>query len=655
MTFHFSRNHCLNLEDSLRCEWLETNSLGGYASSTILGCHTRKYHGLLIAPLKDFNAKFNLLSNIGLAIHVAGKVFHLSTNKFPEVFDPTGHKYIDSFDCDTHPITTYKIGDITFIKELIMPQHENTVILKYKLQTSSVPIKIHLHPRLTYRQIHELTHDNIYMRVKTYTMQANTYKIQPYDSMPPLYFDTSHDVFFHPGPYWIHNFEYLKERSRGFDYHEDMFTPGVFEYEMKAGDVLYFRASLDQPTSSGKSLFDEEHKRRLKEIKKYAKDSIPLRTLKKRAGQFIINNVRGETSIVAGYHWFDEWGRDAMIALPGLTLYCGKDDEALAVLKTYAKHEKNGLIPNYLATSGNEHAYNSIDASLWFFWAIQQYCAKTKKTNLVKKDLFPAMENIITAFYHNTVRHVHLNDQGLLWVGNEHTQLTWMDAQVFGQPVTPRNGYAVELNALWYNALSFYCDFCDQNKIKYDSHLREILIRLRESFISTFWREDLGYLVDVVNDNGQDQSIRPNQIMAVSLPYSMLNREQQEKVASCVETHLLTPYGLRTLSPQNLRYQPEYSGAPAKRDAAYHQGTVWPWLLGHFTEATLKCADNPKEKAGKMQKKLSPLWHSHLRIGCLGGISEIFNADPPHTYKGAIQQAWSVAEVIRALTLLEKV
>ncbi|EKD51072.1 MAG: Glycogen debranching enzyme, partial [uncultured bacterium] len=320
MTFHFSRNDCLNLESSLRCEWLETNGLGGYASTTIVGCHTRKYHGLLVATLPEHNAKFVLLSKMGGAIRVGGYVFNLSTNKFPGVFHPTGHKYIESFEYDTHPKTVYRIGDIRFVRELIMPQNENTVILKYQLMASQVPITFHLNPRLAFRQIHELAKDNIDLRVKTYVMDDNIYKIQPYDSLPPLYFDTSHDMTFYPGPYWTHNYEYLKERSRGFAYHEDLFCPGVFEIEMTEGDELYFRASLNEPRESSKALFKQENERRLKEKKSFAKESIPLRTLKQKASQFIIKNPRGELSVVAGYHWFNEWGRDAMIALPGLTL-----------------------------------------------------------------------------------------------------------------------------------------------------------------------------------------------------------------------------------------------------------------------------------------------------------------------------------------------
>jgi predicted glycogen debranching enzyme len=653
MDFSFSSEDCLNLEESLRIEWLETNGLGGYASSTILDCHTRKYHGLLNIPFPELNEKFVFLSKVEASIHIGDKKFHLSTNKYPGVFHPTGHKYIKEFRCNTHPEVFYHIGDIELSRSLMMIEGQNTVLLRYKLAKAQKPITLHLAPMLANRNIHTLTRENMYLRTKTY-VRNGYYKLHPYKGMPPLFLDTSLTTTFHSGPFWMHNVEYLKERTRGFDYQEDLFCPGIIELEMRRGDTLYLRASLSPPEIPSKNLWQKEMRRRNSERAKFKDSPAPIQALKARSKQFIISNNKNHTSVTAGYHWFGEWGRDAMIALPGLTLECGRNKSGLEILKTYASYEKNGLIPNFLAIDGDNHAYNSIDASLWFFWAVQEYLKATGDLRGIQTHLLPTMSNIIKAFSEGFVTHVSLQDDGLIWVGNEDTQLTWMDAKVGGKPITPRYGLVVELNALWFNALSFYSELCQSLKIAFDDKLETVLKTLKAGFLKTFWNDDMKCLADVVNDKEEGLSIRPNQIFAVSLPYSPLNLTQKRHVIACIEKHLLTPYGLRTLSPEHPDYCAEYRGSPEIRDAAYHQGTVWPWLIGHFVMGSLSASRNKAATKKRLRKKIAPLFADHLKVYCIGGISEIFNASPPHTPKGCIHQAWSVGEVIRTWNILNQ-
>lgn len=653
MDLVFSREECLNLEKSLACEWLETNGLGGFASSSILDCHTRKYHGLLVATLPELNDKCVLLSKVETSIVVQDRIFHLSTNKYPGVFHPTGHKYIDKAEFLLFPKIHYRIGDINLTRSLMMIQGENTVVIHFELSKHSKSIKLRLSPFLAYRSMHALTGENMYLRVRTY-VHDGYYKMDPYQGMPPLFFDTSSTTTFFPGPYWAKNVEYLKERSRGFDYQEDLFCPGVMERELNPGKSLFLRVSLDPPKKGIQKIWDQELKRRKTEIVSFRDQEIGMRVIKTRAKQFLIQNSHHHHSIVAGYPWFGEWGRDAMIALPGLTLECGRDELCFEVLKTFSALEKNGLIPNFLSLNGDHHAYNSVDASLWFFWAVQSFFVKTKQVKKIKAHLFSTMQNILRAFSSNTVPHVTLKDNGLLWVGDENTQLTWMDAKVHGKPVTPRFGYAVEINALWYNALCFYQEFCQKIRVPCEERYVSIIDSLKETFVQTFWLEDEKYLADVVNEYGVDAALRPNQIFAASLTHSPLNAFQKHHVVTRVKQELATPFGLRTLSPADPNYCPEYHGSVEKRDAAYHQGTVWPWLVGHFVEASLKVSRDPEATQRRLKLFFSPLWGEHLRSACVGGISEIFNAISPHLPKGCFHQAWSVAEVIRAFGMLNR-
>jgi len=647
----FSREQCLNLETSLRQEWIDTNGLGGYASSTILDCHTRKYHGLLVANLKQPAGRFVLLSKLEVSISAGESDFRLSTNKYPGVFYPTGHKYIESFSYETFPVTHYSIGDIHLSKSIMSVYGDDTVLVRLDLLDAQKPVIVRAAPLLSYRDFNSVSRQNMYLRVKTFPI-GNSHKIDPYWAMPPLFFDWSDSVNFHPGPHWHSNVEYLKELSRGYDYQEDLFCPGVFEAELKPGKSLIFCASIHEASESLSRVWDREVARRNRQIAAFRNESEDIALLKTHSEKFLITNTRNSPGIIAGYHWFGEWGRDTMISLPGLTFHCKKIRTGFDILKSWADEEKQGLLPNVLGHHSSENAYNSIDTSLWFFWAIQEYVRLTKDWAGVKKHLGPAMGRIIQAWLKEKVAFVKLMKNGLIWAGTPETQLTWMDAKSRGTPVTPRHGMTVEINALWYNALCFHLEFCKAAKLKKPDGVTKCKLLIEKNFAKTFWLSESSCLADVVNESGQDTSVRPNQIIAASLHYSPLSRAQLQGIVNIVKSQLVTPYGLRTLSPKDNTYQPQYHGNQDQRDAAYHQGTVWPWLVGHFAEACLKAAKNKEAEKGYLRNTFEPLWTSHLKESGLYGISEIFNGNPPHKAKGCITQAWSVAEVIRMLEML---
>ncbi|OVE82648.1 hypothetical protein BVY04_00375 [bacterium M21] len=651
MDFDFSRDECLNLEESLRREWLETNGIGGYACDTILDCHTRKYHGLLVAPVPEYNDRFLFLSKVEAAVRIADKSFHLSTNKYPGIFDPTGHKYIEEFHNHLHPVVLYRIGDVRLRRSVLMVQGEHTVMLKYELIGEDQNATLSLTPLLAFRGQHCLTKENGNINPE-WTLEKNSCKIEPYYGLPPLYLDTSLDSQLTPASFFLKQVEYLKERSRGFDYHEDLFCPGSLELNLRTGDSVILRASINPLEGDANEKWKHEITRRQKLTKRFRKEPKVIQVLKAKAEQFIVTNAREETSIIAGYPWFLEWGRDAMIALPGLTLGVGDPGRTMDVLRSFAKHERNGRLPNYLPLGEQEPSYNSADAALWFFWATQKYADATDDLQGIDTHLFPTMIRILEAYIEGRALETHVQDDGLLWTGSRHTQLTWMDAQVHGVPVTPRHGLAVELNAMWYNSLQFCRELSERLGHRFDPRFQDLLGKIKMAFTDTFWLPTERYLADVVNEDGVDKSIRPNQIFAAAQKYSPLSQQQKAAVVDQVKKSLVTPYGLRTLSPGHPDYVGDYSGPSENRDGAYHQGTVWAWPTGFFVEAYLNVAEDKQKAKETLLTELAPLFSTHLREGCIGSISEIFSGDPPHEYKGTFAQAWSVSEVIRAWNLL---
>lgn len=652
MKFHFDKAACQNIRKALRKEWLLTNGLGDYASSTILCCNTRKYHGLLVANTVNPPGRHVLLSTTEESVIGGGKEFILSTRQHPNVYYPHGYQYLEHMETGDWPQFTYRVGDLTITRELAMVRARTLLLFRYTIHCDSPhpPLTLQIKPLLAYRNFHALTCQNPDLHVRTFPARDG-FTVRPYDNMPPLFMQVKGKFEFLPAPDWYHNAKYLVEEERGFPCTEDLFMPGVFDISMTPGKSILLSASTEEVTEDLQDLWDAETGRR--QTLCQVADTI-LGHFIRQGSRFIISPPQGGYAVLAGYHWFDAWGRDALIALPGLTFCAGRMTKGARVLEHIGKSLHNGLIPNCFANKGEDHAFNSVDASLWYVWAVQKLLHHLPDHGeWVREHAWPVIKQIIHHLKAGTNPTIFMDEQGMLHAGNAQTQLTWMDAQVNGKPVTPRHGCPVEINALWYNALAFASELGERfGEEEYCCN--EFLRQLRTNFRLRFWvNKHGGYLGDVWTDGVLDTSIRPNQIFAVSLPYPVLDEDYQPFVVECVRNNLLTPYGLRTLSPANPDYKDVYEGGPAERDGAYHQGTVWPWLLGHYTEALLRTAWDTEGAARSLLDTVSPLFSTHLRDAGLGSVSEIFDGSPPHRPDGCIAQAWSVSECLRLLRLLQ--
>jgi predicted glycogen debranching enzyme len=648
--FH-SLQHCFSLE------WLESNALGGYSSSTILNGHTRRYHGLLVTAVSTTAERFVLLSNIEDIFIQNDKSSRLTAYQFPNYIEPGAFDALIDFELNTHPIFRYQLAETIIIKEIIMVRHENTVLIKYTINTQD-DFELKIRPFLAMRNFHNLRRaDESFMLELRNT--ENQLCISSSLDLPNLYFQTNHKTNFTADTNWYYQFEYMQEQNRGFDCHEDLLTPGIIHFIGKGKTEFIFSCSTELQKSNLTHKFQQEQKYR--QSQKSSQKKFPLSRLETNALQFLIKPetsqflTKPETpqnSLIAGYHWFGEWGRDTMISLPGLTLASGKEHESLAILQRFAAYEKQGIIPNFIGKNAEETAYDSVDTSLWFCWAVQQYITWTKNYRFIKKYIWPALKNIITSYQLGTLYDIKMQDNGLISAGNPKIKLTWMDAVVHQQPITPRNGAAVEVNALWYNALCFIQQLAQYYEDPIAAQLAALMKLVKTSFCEVFWNESKSCLYDFVNANENNEAIRPNQIFAISLPFSPLSPIMAKKIVTVVTEHLLTPYGLRTLSPQDPHYIGQCSGDAIQRDSAYHMGTVWPWLLGHYGTALLKTISNSKEVVNVLAPCFTAL-KNHLYAAGLGTISEIFDGDAPHAPQGAISQAWSVAEFIRLSYLIK--
>ena len=573
MSVVVDEKRCQNIREALGWEWLETNGLGGYASSTILNCNTRKYHGLLVPALAEPPGRFVLLSKYEDSLVVRDREFHLACHRYPGVYFPHGHEYLEQFRYDECPRFVYRVGDIGLEKSILFLQGRNTVLVRYDIRETRVPFILRLKPLIAFRGMHELRKEDAWLQVRPWRV-ANGFKLQPYNGLPPIFIQTSVRSAFHPSPVWYYNFEYFREAERGYDHHEDLFRPGVIEIPVKAGSVVIVSASLTDEAGLNRRVWDREIARRLETgaadrkqaavVCRDRKQAGRLATLLRGARQFVIDKpapgqAHGRPTVVAGYPWFEDWGRDTLIALPGLTFCAGRPEDGKAILASVGEQECDGLIPNFFATNPAQHAFNSVDAALWYVWAVQQMQLWTGDHEAVRRIGWPVMQRILRRYAEGTRYGIFMSQSGLLHAGNAATQLTWMDAMVNGTPVTPRHGYAVEINALWYNALR-YAEELAERFGEPGLFPADLTGRLRDSFVNLFWMPDTGALADGFADGVLDRAIRPNQILAASLPYSPLDSLQKLAVVETVRRELLTPFGLRTLSPRNPAYRGRYEG-----------------------------------------------------------------------------------------------
>jgi predicted glycogen debranching enzyme len=642
-----------NFAESASREWLETNGIGGYASGTVSGANTRRYHGLLVAATKPPLGRAVLLSKLEETVLIDGERFELSSNQYPGTVHPGGFRFLKSFRLDPFPIWTYLAGDVEIEKKLFMVHGENTGILSWAVKgrkkNDTRDVSLEIRPLLAFRDHHHLRNSAEGFDTD-FSVNGETVSVKPSTEMPTL-FISSNAISIAKTGYWYQDFEYSIERERGFDFREDLFQPFVLNFVL-ADPAAVIASDERRNTDEIKSIEKSELKRRAALVAKVkAKDQF-VRQLLLAADQFVVGRGKGNT-VIAGYHWFSDWGRDTMIALPGLTLATGRPEIAKSILAQFSEHISEGMIPNRFPDEGEEPEYNTVDATLWLFEAVRAYLEKSGDERFVREVLYDKLVDIIDWHVRGTRHKIHVDTDGLLYAGEPRVQLTWMDAKVGDWVVTPRTGKAVEIQALWYNALRIMADLASrigqsERSAKY-SEMAEVA---RASFNGQFWNAESECLIDVVDGDEKDASIRPNQIFAVSLHHSMLDQERARKVVQNVERDLLTSVGLRSLSPDDPRYVPVYIGSPLERDSAYHQGTVWAWLIGPFVEAYRKTHSEDSDFAEKIEA-FTGGFREHLNEAMLGQVSEIFDADPPHTPRGCAAQAWSVAELLRTCAITD--
>ncbi len=640
----FDKKQLINLEYSLTKELIRSNRAGGYSSKTIIGCNSRKYHGLLVVPqpkLDDNNHV--LLSNFDETVIQHDTEFNLSIHKFPGgIYSPKGHKYITDFGMDPVPHTIYRVGGVILKREMVFSSSEDRIFINYTLVDAHSPTRLKFRPFLAFRNVHRLSKANVDVN-KKYEEIPNGIRMSLYPGYSYLHMQFSKAPEYTHVPDWYYNIEYQKEMDRGYEYQEDLMVPGFFEVDIEKGETITFSAGTSEINPASIK------KRYNSEIKSRIPRSNFENCLVNAAQQFIVR--RGNrTEIIAGFPWFGRWARDTFIALPGLTLPLHDLKTFRSVVDTMLKDLKTPLFPNMGQLEGS--IFNSVDASLWFFWALQQYVQATGHSEEIWKAYGKKMKMILDGYRKGCDFNIAMRDDGLIYAGEAGKALTWMDAVVNGNPVTPRIGLPVEVNALWYNAIMFSLELANQaHDTRFIHDWKDIGDKIPESFVNTFWDPSRKYLADYVNGDYKDWSVRPNMIIAASLAYSPINQEMKNEVLAVVKKELLTKRGLRTLAPKNIAYKGIYYGNQQVRDEAYHQGTVFPWLLGHFAEAYLRLFG----KSGITYiKSLYSGFEEVMTEHGIGTISEVYDGDPPHKPGGAISQAWSVAELMRIHLLMRE-
>jgi len=645
----FDKSVCTDLAASLSREWLETNGLGGFACGTVAGANTRRYHGLLTAALNPPGGRMLLLSKLEETLVLVDRRIDLSTNEYNGAIHPEGYLLLSNFRLDPFPTWTFEVEGVRLEKTVFMPQGSNTVQVEYKLLQAPARSKpvLELRPLIAFRDYHSTTHENGSLNASI-DHAPNVATVQPYPGLPRLYFSHDAEQLQEQG-YWYKNFLYREERERGLDFQEDLFNPFVLSWRLSSERAATVIASTEQKAIRQAGAIREAELQRRQQIAASSPVDDPfVRELTIAADKFFAR--RGEDwTVIAGYPWFTDWGRDTMISLPGLTLFTGRADIAKSILRNFARHTDMGMLPNRFIDSGEKAEFNTVDATLWFFEAARAYAAATGDYDFLRQELYPVFNQIVEFHIKGTRYNIKVAEDGLLNAGAPGAQLTWMDAKVGDWVVTPRSGKPVEIQALWYNALRIMEDlaarFDDKERGGKYSSLAALASR---TFNRVFWNKDAQCLYDVINGGPPDGSIRPNQIFAVSLHHSMLSAERARAVVETVQKKLLTPVGLRTLSPADPHYRSTYEGNQYSRDSAYHQGTVWPWLLGPFVSAYVRINDGTTQSRTRAHELLRGI-EQHLTEAGLGQISEIFDAAPPHHPRGCFAQAWSVAEILRAL------
>ena len=631
-----------NLEESLGRELIRTNRSGAYSSSTIVDCNTRKYHGLLVVPVPELDDENHvLLSSLDVTVIQHGAEFNLGLHKYQgNNYSPKGHKYIREFDCGKVPTTIYRVGGVILKKEVVFQHYEDRILIRYTLEDAHSATTLRLRPFLAFRSVRQFTHENG-VASREYTEVDNGIKTCMYAGYPDLYMQFSKKNEFHFQPDWYRGVEYPKEQERGYASNEDLYVPGYFELNIKKGESVVFAGGTSKIASRNlKKLFDEEVEMRA------PRDNF-FHCLVNAAHQFHNREANDDRYILAGYPWFKCRARDTFIALPGLTLAIEEQDYFELVMKTAEKELRNFMDGK---PAGKIYEMEQPDVPLWAIWAVQQYAKEAGEEKCLKM-YAKLVRDIVEFIEQGKHPNLSLEDNGLVRTEGREKAMTWMNSTANGRPVVPRTGFVVEFNALWYNALKFCAKLARMDNDEQSSqHLESMAEQTKESFVNTFLN-DYGYLYDYVDGNMIDWSVRPNMIFAVALDYSPLSNDQKKSVLDICTRELLTPKGLRSLSPKSGGYNPMYVGPQTQRDYAYHQGTAWPWLGGFYMEACLKLYK--RTRISFVERQMVG-YEDEMMLNCIGTIPEMSDGNPPFRARGAMSFAMNVAEVLRTLNMLEK-
>lgn len=638
---NFDKTLLVNLEKSLSKEMIRTNRAGAYNSTTLIDCNTRKYHGQLVLPLPEIdNYNHVLLSSLDETVVQHGAEFNLGIHKYEgNNFSPNGHKYIRQFDCEVISRTIYRVGGVILSKERLLASFEPRVLIKYTLLEAHSPTLLRFKPFLAFRSVNELTHENDVADTSFKKIQDGI-SMKMYEKYPDLFMQFSKKVAYTHNPNWYKNIEYHKEQERGYDFREDLLVPGYFEMTIKKGEFIIFSGGITRISQKNlKSLWEEELTKRHQRVDMSA-------CLKNSAQQFY-KREGNETYLLAGYPWFGSRARDQFVALPGCTLTINRMEYFDAIMET-AIPEIIGFI------EGQQKGFklqgiDDPDVLLWFLWTVQQFAQYVSMQEAANR--YEKLANRIIAFIRKQNHpNLFLHNNGMIYVNGKEKPATWMNALEDGHPITPRTGYVVEINALWFNALKFTSQLTRESGNEHAADLLDYQAEMaREAFVKTFWNGT--YLYDYVDGNYTDLEVRPNMIFAVGLPFSPLNKQQQKSVLDITTKELLTSKGLRSLSPKSGSYRPSYDGGQLNRDRNYHNGPVWPWTFGAFVESYLKVY---KQSGKSFVERMMIGFEAEMTELCIGTLPELFDGNPPFKGHGGMSFAMSVAEVLRVSEILKK-
>lgn len=637
----FARNTLHQIEASCRREWLLTNGIGGFACGTISGLRTRRYHGLLTAAAPPPTGRVLVLAEIEAWVEIDSQSHPISSHLYHGAIHPNGIHHLQRFNLHPCPTHLYTVGNTIIQRQVWLVPYHNAVAVRYTLLSKQRAVRMHLTPLFACRDYHALTHANNVLNPYAEEMSPGVYLLTPYPGFPVVCLRTGHARLV-ARPDWYYAFYYPVETERGLDDTEDLWTPGTLVCDLQRGQSVVITVSLEPFVQTPAELPEE------REVPPPFCEHPLASALWCAAEQFIIRRPQG-TSIIAGYPWFTDWGRDTMISLRGILLVRKRYEEAREVLSLFARYMRDGLIPNRFPDAGEEPEYNTADATLWFAWMADCYRQETGDELFFREEIYPRLRECLQVYREGTRFGIRVDPaDGLLRVGEPGWQVTWMDAKIGDWVVTPREGKPVEIAALWLQFLQVLAEAARRYEDSSTAREADDLLRqAREAFMSAFWIAELQYLADVVDDRGrQDCRLRPNQLVALAIPQPPVPRELARQIVRTVERHLLTPYGLRTLAPFDPEYRGHYEGDVAARDSAYHQGTVWTWLLGPYADALLFTAGRTPVTLSRLRRLLKP-FEKHLCDAGLGTVSEIFDGDPPHHPRGCFAQAWSVAELLR--------